>query len=46
VLGADGEMFVGYQAEDLTGGATTADPTKPACLAGADMVLTRMALLR
>lgn len=45
-LGAHGELFVGYQAEDLTGGATTADPTKPACLAGADMVLTRLALLR
>jgi hypothetical protein len=46
VLGSGGELFVGYQAEDLTGGATTRDPTKPACLAGADMVLTRLALLR
>ena len=46
VLGASGAMYVGYQAADLSGGATTSDPTKPACLAGADMVLSRLALLR
>lgn len=46
VLDAAGAMYVGYQAEDISGGASTIDPTKPACLAGADMVLTRLALMR
>jgi hypothetical protein len=46
VLDDGGAMYVGYQAEDLSGGASTTDPTKPACLAGADMVLTCLALMR
>ena len=46
VLDDNGAMYVGYQAEDISGGASTIDPTKPACLAGADMVLTRLALMR
>jgi hypothetical protein len=45
VLGAGGSAFVGYQATDLSGGARTLDPTKPACLAGKDMTLSRLALM-
>jgi hypothetical protein len=44
-LGANGSVRVGYQATDLSGGVTTQDPTKPACVAGTDMTLSRMTLL-
>jgi hypothetical protein len=44
-VAADGSVRVGYQATDLSGGVTTIDPTKPACVAGKDMTLSRMALL-
>jgi hypothetical protein len=46
VLGEDRSMLVGYQATDVSGGVTTTDPTKPACLAGADMTLSRLARVR
>lgn len=36
---------VGYQARDISGGWTTTDPTKPACTAGTDMTLSRLAIL-
>jgi hypothetical protein len=45
VLDARGDFIAGYQASDISGGVTTVDPTKPACLAGADMTLTRLALI-
>jgi hypothetical protein len=44
-LATDGAVRVGYQATDLSGGVKTIDPTKPACVAGKDMTLSRMALL-
>lgn len=43
VLGAGGSALVGYEATDLSGGARTIDPTKPACVAGKDMTLSRLA---
>jgi hypothetical protein len=45
VLGAGDSVRVGYQATDLSGGFHTSDPTKPACLAGTDMTMSRLALL-
>lgn len=36
---------VGYQARDISGGWTTTDPTKPACTAGTDMTLSRLAIM-
>lgn len=44
-LASDGSVRVGYQATDLSGGVKTIDPTMPACVAGKDMTLSRMALL-
>jgi hypothetical protein len=45
-LSPDGKSArVGYVATDLSGGVRTIDPTKPSCLAGKDMVLSRMAVL-
>jgi hypothetical protein len=44
-LASDGSVRVGYQATDLSGGITTLDRTKPACIAGKDMTLSRMAML-
>jgi len=44
-LSSDGSVRVGYQAFDLSGGLTTIDPTKPACGAGKDMILSRMAIV-
>lgn len=41
-LDAEGNPFVGYQARDISGGVHNADPTKPDCVAGTDMTLTRM----
>lgn len=43
-LSAAGKPEVGYQARDLSGGFSSADPTKPACTAGTDMSLTRARL--
>jgi hypothetical protein len=37
-----GNPMVGYQARDISGGVHNADPTKPDCLSGTDMTLTRM----
>lgn len=46
VLLPSGALRVGYEATDISGvPASTQDPTKPACLAGKDMTLARMALL-
>jgi hypothetical protein len=42
---ADGSAHVAYVATDLSGGVSTVDPTKPPCVAGKDMVLTRMTIL-
>jgi hypothetical protein len=44
-LGGDGSVRVAYEATDLSGGLSVIDPTKPACVAGKDMTLSRMALL-
>ena len=44
VLG-DGSVRVGYQATDLSGGVRTIDPSMPACVAGKDMTMSRMALV-
>lgn len=44
-LAADGSVRVGYQATDLSGGVRTIDPNMPACVAGKDMVLSRMAIV-
>ena len=44
-LGRDGSVKVGYQATDLSGGVQVIDPTKPACVAGKDMTLSRMTML-
>lgn len=41
-LDNEGNPFVGYQARDISGGVHNADPTKPDCVAGTDMTLTRM----
>lgn len=41
-LDGEGNPFVGYQARDISGGVHNADPTKPDCVAGTDMTLTRM----
>lgn len=41
-LDLDGNPIVGYQARDISGGVHNADPTKPDCVAGTDMTLTRM----
>lgn len=41
-LDHDGNPIVGYQARDISGGVHNADPTKPDCVAGTDMTLTRM----
>lgn len=41
-LDASGNPIVGYQARDISGGVHNADPTKPDCVAGTDMTLTRM----
>ncbi|MDB4991007.1 MAG: hypothetical protein JWN04_6185 [Myxococcaceae bacterium] len=41
-----GEPRVGYQIRDVSGGgAVTPDPTKPSCVAGTDMTLSRLAAL-
>jgi hypothetical protein len=44
-LALDGAVRVGYEATDLSGGVATIDPTKPACIAGKDMTLSRLAML-
>ena len=44
-LAPDGGVRVAYQATDISGGVRTVDPTKPACVAGKDMTLSRMAVL-
>jgi hypothetical protein len=41
----DGGARVGYQARDISGGWSNPDPTKPACQAGTDMTLSRVALV-
>lgn len=41
-LDSNGNPIVGYQARDISGGVHNADPTKPDCVAGTDMTLTRM----
>ncbi|HKP63977.1 MAG TPA: hypothetical protein VJV78_44890 [Polyangiales bacterium] len=44
-LATDGSVRVAYQATDISGGFRTVDPTKPACVAGKDMTLSRMAVV-
>jgi len=44
-LAPDGSVRVAYQATDISGGVRTIDPTKPACVAGKDMTLSRMAIV-
>lgn len=44
-IGADGLPVIAYRAEDISGGWTSPDPTKPACVAGVDMSMTRLAVL-
>lgn len=45
-LTADGKARVAYTARDVSGaGIHTTDPTKPACVAGTDMLLGRIAFL-
>lgn len=44
-LTADGQVRVGYQARDVSGGLSRPDKTKPACVAGTDMTWSRLALL-
>jgi hypothetical protein len=44
-LANDGSVRVAYQATDISGGFTTTDPTMPACVAGKDMTLSRMAVV-
>ncbi|MFA5551736.1 MAG: hypothetical protein WDA03_08990, partial [Trueperaceae bacterium] len=41
----NGLPVVAYRAEDISSGFTTPDPTKPACVAGVDMTLARLAVL-
>ena len=41
----DGLPVVAYRAEDVSSGFTTPDPTKPACVAGVEMTMTRLAVL-
>lgn len=42
VLDENDNPYVGYQARDISGGVHNPDPTKPDCVAGTDMTLTRM----
>jgi hypothetical protein len=42
VLDKNDNPYVGYQARDVSGGVHNPDPTKPDCVAGTDMTLTRM----
>lgn len=44
-LAPSGLPVVAYRAEDISGGWTTPDPGKPACVAGVDMTMTRLAVL-
>jgi len=44
-IGPSGEVRVGYQARDMSGGTKNPDKNKPRCEAGTDMTLTRLALL-
>ncbi|HKU39975.1 MAG TPA: hypothetical protein VJR89_17565, partial [Polyangiales bacterium] len=44
-LAPDGSVRVAYQATDISGGVRTVDPTQPACVAGKDMTLSRMAVV-
>lgn len=41
----NGELRVGYQARDISGGWSNPDPTKPRCVAGTDMTWTRLAVM-
>jgi hypothetical protein len=43
-LHADGSPVIAYSARDISaGGVTTTDPNEPACVAGTDMILGRIA---
>jgi hypothetical protein len=43
-LHADGSPVIAYSARDISaGGVTTTDPGEPACVAGTDMILGRIA---
>lgn len=44
-IGPSGEVRVGYQVRDMSGGTKNPDKNKPRCEAGTDMTLTRLALL-
>lgn len=44
-LGADGLPVLAYRAEDISGGVTRPDLTRPGCVAGVDMSLTRFTRL-
>ena len=44
-IGPGGEVRVGYQARDMSGGFANPDKDKPRCDAGTDMTLTRLAML-
>ena len=43
-LRPDGSPVIAYSARDISaGGVTTTDPNEPACVAGTDMILGRIA---
>lgn len=44
-IGKDGMPRVAYRAEDISGGWSNPEPTKPGCAAGADMTLARFTQL-
>ncbi len=44
-IGSDGLPHVAYRAEDISGGWDNPDPTRPDCVAGADMTFSRFARL-
>lgn len=44
-LGPDGLPVLAYRAEDISGGVTRPDLTRPSCVAGVDMTLTRFVRL-
>lgn len=45
-LTSEGKARIGYQASDVSGGWERPDPTKPDCAAGADMTLSRLAVMQ
>jgi hypothetical protein len=45
VVTSGGELRVGYQIRDVSGGLSQPDPTKPRCAAGTDLTWTRLSAL-